>query len=758
MTIDDDNWGYVDPEIISDHIPEITTELKFPGMEELKLNEKVSGAIDAENDAQYFIKLGSNKTIVLDLVATSDKVNVTINKKAVKFVRDEESATYHATYTMNVAAGQEYIIILTADTSVKYKLLAEVAQVAEEIEEATEEKVVEETAEEATEEKVVEETADETTEEAAEEEVKVEETVETTNEAEAEATEEEVAEEETKEEETVETNEVATEATEEVAEEETKEEETVETNEVETEATEEEVAEEETKEEETVETNEVETEATEEVAEEETKEEETVETNEVETEATEEVAEEETKEEETVETNEVETEATEEVAEEETKEEEIVEEPVEEKIEENTSEEEGIEDSDDESNTDVETTEEETVPAMVGWIVADAEAYTIGETATLTATSEADLNDYVTWQTKVQDGEWETTGFGNILKVDLTEENANNFYRFRMEDGNFSDEIQLTVAPAQIEETAEEVTEKETAEEEQTEVEEEVSEEQDESEEMPEEEIEEAEEEAVEEESLTDEEMIEMGYRKLEILNQYNADLFGMMADDAQVIGTAVFGSELWIRDADVEGWAEIYTEEGTLAYIKLADIKKQMPSDEEMLATGYIKVVVGVDIGANVYCVLDGGEEVNHLDLGTEMWVKLIDGADRAQIYNLDDGAPSEFVNLVDIIAILKAEGMGELPTRELKIVSSLDGLETVRAGTINHLEAQLINFREDDKYMVQWKCSEDRETFTDIEGAEDLNFAYMVTIQNASYLWSVSVVLVTPEEALLDEAVSEE
>ena len=425
VTFDDDNWGYVDPEIVSDYIPEMTAELKFPEITKLSVNEKVAGNIDAENDAQYVIKAESSKTIVLDLVASSEKVNVKINDKAVKFVKDEEAASYHATFYMIAVANQEYVITLTSSSKVAYKLSVETAQ------------AVEEKAEEVTEEEVVEDTEEETTEEPAEE--TEEETVETTEEVEEETTEE--AAEET-EEETVETSEeVEEEATEEEPAEETEEETVETTEEVEEEATEEELAEETV--EETVET-----------------------TKEVEEEATEEEPAEKTEEGTVETTEEVEEEATEEEPAEET-EEEVVEEPVEEKIEENASEEEGIEDSSDEYNTVVETTEEEAVPAMVGWIVADADAYAIGETATLTATSESELNNQVTWQTKVGGSDWTNAGYGETLAVVLTEENANNIYRFKMADGNFSDEIQLTIAEAEVEkqtEVEEEITDNETEE------------------------------------------------------------------------------------------------------------------------------------------------------------------------------------------------------------------------------------------------------------------------------------------------------
>ena len=134
-----------------------------------------------------------------------------------------------------------------------------------------------------------------------------------------------------------------------------------------------------------------------------------------------------------------------------------------------------------------------------------------------------------------------------------------------------------------------------------------------------------------------------------------------------------------------------------------------------------------------------------------------LIDGADRAQIFNPDEENTSRFINLVDIIATLKPEGMEKLPTRELKIISSLDGMETVQAFTINHLEVQLNNFREDDHYTVQWKYSEDGETFIDIEGANDLTFGYQVTMTNANYTWRASVVLVT-EDVVPDGTIAEE
>ena len=173
------------------------------------------------------------------------------------------------------------------------------------------------------------------------------------------------------------------------------------------------------------------------------------------------------------------------------------------------------------------------------------------------------------------------------------------------------------------------------------------------------------------------------------------------------------------------------------------------MPSDEEMLETGYIKTFVAIDIGANTYSSLYAEEADGHLEVGTELWVMLIEGANRALVYNLDESTAPEYVSLVDIIATMKPEGMEELPTRELIIHSSLEGMDFVFEGTTVTYEAELVNFLAEDQYKIQWKYSEDGEEFIDIEDANDLIYEYQIDMENASYTWRISIVLVTPETA---------
>ncbi len=291
-----DDWGYVDPEIIDDYIPELTPEMKFPEATELKLNEKVSGTIDAENEAMFVIRCGSNKTVVLGLAASAEDVNVKINDKAVKFakIESEETAEYRSTYELNVVAGRDYTITLTSSDPVSYKLNAADANAAND---ETEEEINEET--ETTEEVIPEENSEANTTENAEEqsEQPAAETETVTNQNEAEETKEE-----------------------------------------------------------------------------------------------------------------------------------------------------GITADNGESNNVEETTAEE-VPPMTGWISVSEETYAVGDTITLTAESDVDLDNQVVWQTKVQnDAEWQKAGYGNVLTVTLTEENIQSTFRFRMADGNFSEEFGLNAA------------------------------------------------------------------------------------------------------------------------------------------------------------------------------------------------------------------------------------------------------------------------------------------------------------------------
>ena len=162
----------------------------------------------------------------------------------------------------------------------------------------------------------------------------------------------------------------------------------------------------------------------------------------------------------------------------------------------------------------------------------------------------------------------------------------------------------------------------------------------------------------------------------------------------------------------------------------------------------GYIKVFVAIDIGANIYQSAENTEAKDHLDAGTELWVKIDSNSERAQIFT-DSEEDSSYISLVDIIAIVKPEEMGDLPTRAIVIHSTLDGAEVVRSGEIVTLEVELVNFLEDDIYDIQWKyCPADGNEFTDIEDANNLTYEYSVTAENVYNIWMAYITLKTPAE----------
>ncbi len=256
----------------------------------------------------------------------------------------------------------------------------------------------------------------------------------------------------------------------------------------------------------------------------------------------------------------------------------------------------------------------------------------------------------------------------------------------------------------------------------------------------------------IEKQPLTDEQLIELGYRKVQVLNGNGIDIYDSTEEEAAVIGHADFESELWIKDAEIEGWAEIYTEEESKQFVKIDEITKL--TDEQMLEMGYIKVYVALKIGANVYAnsfASEGEEPLDHLDVGTELWVKIIEGAERALIYEPDEEASASYINLVDIIAILKPEGMEDLPTRSITVTSDLEEYPEIFYGMRETLTAELENFTEDDEYTIKWQYSTDRgETFIDIEGAEQLSYRYIIDESNSNNIWRILIQLVSNEETL--------
>lgn len=140
---------------------------------------------------------------------------------------------------------------------------------------------------------------------------------------------------------------------------------------------------------------------------------------------------------------------------------------------ENTEETENTEDNTEEENIDGNNEEETEVEnedlnaePIKAWVTVSEEEFEVGNTITLNANADIELDNAIVWQTRGEDGEWHKIGYGMKLEIELTEENINNSFRFKLADETFSDEYQLFIRETEndegkIEEDVEESTDEE---------------------------------------------------------------------------------------------------------------------------------------------------------------------------------------------------------------------------------------------------------------------------------------------------------
>lgn len=76
----------------------------------------------------------------------------------------------------------------------------------------------------------------------------------------------------------------------------------------------------------------------------------------------------------------------------------------------------------------------------------------------------------------------------------------------------------------------------------------------------------------------------------------------------------------------------------------------------------------------------------------------------------------------------------------RSVKVVSSLEGVETVEEGTSITLTAELTGF-DDVEYEIQWQRSVDGTNWEDVDGADDIEYTFDITEETDGYLWRVGV-----------------
>ena len=321
------------------------------------------------------------------------------------------------------------------------------------------------------------------------------------------------------------------------------------------------------------------------------------------------------------------------------------------------------------------------------------------------------------------------------------------------EDGEEAEDTEKTEEETEnTEETEEEANGEETDEEE--------KEDEDGEEEEPEEEPEETE----EPETQTDsEELLALGYFKAWIVMSEGADIFESMEEDAEPVDHLEAGTELWISSTENEEWAEIYSadEEAPARYIRLEDVdvnpeteaeeEELLPDPEELLALGYYGTQIVMSEGADIFeSMEEDAEPVDHLEAGTELWIRPTEDEAWAEIYRADEETPARYIRWDDVIINQKPETdeEEELPARSIVISSTISTMEYIPLGAEITMTAELINFREDDECVYQWQYQpKGSDTFIDIEDANDLTYVYFINEENFYYTWRLTV-LVTKSE----------
>ncbi len=425
-------------------------------------------------------------------------------------------------------------------------------------------------------------------------------------------------------------------------------------------------------------------------------------------------------------------------------------EPVEEEPEENEDGKDGNE-AGDETNSEepdeVTITEivEEEVKTIHAWISANGSQD--GETITLKANAEPELEGVPTWYTRnalAEENEWKKAGYGENMTFEAVEGSE---YRFILPDGTVSDVYQLSITEedaeeepveepeegtedqpldetdgeeteateeTQPEENPEELTEEETQEEETAEETEETAEETEETEETGKEETEETEAEETAEEKPAE------------------TDTEEPAAEEEET-------SEPEEETAEEENTEEEPTEETEV-----------LPPDEALLALGYYGTQVVMSNGADIFGSMEeDAEPIGHLEAGEILWIRPTETESWAEIYRADETVPAAYIRWDDVLINQKPETEEEeeeLPARSVQVTSTLWGMKSIPLGTEITMTAELINFREEDRCTYQWQyLDEQTNAYIDIPDANDLTYVYSIDTENFYYTWRLVVIIET-------------
>ena len=425
-------------------------------------------------------------------------------------------------------------------------------------------------------------------------------------------------------------------------------------------------------------------------------------------------------------------------------------EPVEEEPEENEDGEDGNE-AGDETNpeepdevTITEIVEEEEKP-IHAWISANGSQD--GETITLKANAEPELEGVPTWYTRnaqAEENEWKKAGYGENMTFEAVEGSE---YRFILPDGTVSDVYKLNTIEEAAEEEPVEEPEEGTEDQPQDETDEEETEATEET--QPEENPEELTEEETQEEETAEEteetaeeteETEETGEEETEETEaEETAEEKPAETDTEEPAAEEEETSEPEEETAEEENTEEEPTEETEV-----------LPPDEALLALGYYGTQVVMSNGADIFDSMEeDAEPIGHLEAGEPLWIRLTENEGWAEIYRADETAPAAYIRWDDVLINQKPETEEEeeeLPARSVEVTSTLWGMKSIPLGTEITMTAELINFREEDRCTYQWQyLDEQTNAYIDIPDANDLTYVYSIDTENFYYTWRLVVIIET-------------
>ena len=396
----------------------------------------------------------------------------------------------------------------------------------------------------------------------------------------------------------------------------------------------------------------------------------------------------------------------------------------------------GDEDNNPKEPDEVTVTEivEEEVNTVRAWISTEDDQ--TGETITLKANTEPELEGVPTWYVRneqVEEGAWKKAGYGEHMTFETTKGNE---YRFVLPDGTISEVFRLKASEEAAEEVTEGATEEEIPEQplDETDGEETEAAEETQPDENPEEL---SEEEAQEEETAEDTEETAEETEETEETGEEEPE--GTEAEETAEEKPAETDTEPAAEEEETSEPEEEDTEEAGV-----------LPPDEELLALGYYGTQVVMSSGADIFDSMEeNAEPIGHLEAGEILWIRSTETEGWAEIYRADETAPAAYIRWDDVLINQKPEieeEEEELPARSVEITSTLWGMKSIPLGTEISMTAELINFREEDRCTYQWQYLDaENNTYVDIPDANELTYVYFIDTENFYYTWRLVVIIET-------------